>query len=191
MSFENHNHDSEPQRARGPRGRRRPGDRGGPVTMRHGPGGRGARRQRRGDVRAAILLLLEESPRNGYQLIRELSDRSDGAWRPSPGSIYPTLQQLEDEGLIAVDPQESGKTYRLTESGHALVNEERDRLGRPWEDAAAEQGDATAQMMSTLRQVVMAVRQVAIAASDDQTAKVSEILAGARRAIYRILAEDE
>src|SRR5262249_49122735 len=87
----------------------------------HGPAragsGRGAR-VRRGDVRAAALALLAEEPRNGYQLIQEIAERSDGVWQPSPGSVYPALQQLEDEGLIQAETPEGGrKRYALTGEG--------------------------------------------------------------------------
>ena len=152
---------------------------------------RGGRRLRRGDVRAAVLVLLEESARNGYQIILELCDRSNGAWRPSPGSIYPVLQQLEDEGLIEIDAAQSGKTFHLTDSGKALVESDRVALGKPWETAAAEVSDVKSELYGTMRQVVMAVRQVAMAGSEGQSQKATAALADARRIIYRILAEDE
>jgi DNA-binding PadR family transcriptional regulator len=145
----------------------------------------------RGDVRAAVLVLLEESPRNGYQIIQELSERSNGAWRPSPGSVYPILQQLEDEGLVEIASTESGKTFHLTTKGKTLVESERESLGKPWEAAAAEVSDATSDLFHTLRQVAMAVRQVGVAGSDTQTRKALAVLADARKSIYRLLAEDE
>jgi DNA-binding PadR family transcriptional regulator len=137
------------------------------------------------------LVLLDESPRNGYQIIQELSERSDGAWRPSPGSVYPILQQLEDEGLVEIASTVSGKTYSLTATGKALVEKDRVTLGKPWETAAADVSDATSDLFGTLRQVVLSVRQVAMAGSDAQTQKAATILADARRSIYRLLAEDE
>jgi DNA-binding PadR family transcriptional regulator len=135
--------------------------------------------------------LLDESPRNGYQIIQELSERSNGAWRPSPGSVYPILQQLEDEGLVEISSVVSGKTYNLTASGKALVEKDRATLGKPWETAAADVSDATSDLFGTLRQVVHSVRQVAMAGSEAQTQKATAILADARRSIYRLLAEDE
>jgi DNA-binding PadR family transcriptional regulator len=191
--FHEHNHDERSRRTRGPRDRRSPGGRfGGPDEMGRGAfAHRGGRRLRRGDVRAAVLVLLEESPRNGYQIIQELSDRSNGAWRPSPGSVYPILQQLEDEGLIAVVANESGRTFNLTEQGRALVASDRDKLGKPWETAAAGVNGASSELFSTLKQVAMAVRQVAFAGSESQTEKAAAALADARRTIYRILADDE
>ena len=138
-----------------------------------------------------MLVLLEEAPRNGYQIIQELSERSNGAWRPSPGSVYPILQQLEDEGLVEISSSQSGKTYNLTAAGKALVEKDRATLGKPWETAAADVSDATSDLFGTLRQVILSVRQVAMAGSDAQTEKATTILADARRSIYRLLAEDE
>src|SRR5215213_9786138 len=85
---------------------------------------------------SAILLLLEEQPRNGYGLMQEVEERSSGAWRPSPGSIYPALAQLEDEGLIEPSHAEQGKAFALTDAGRAHVEEHRDRLGTPWQEAS-------------------------------------------------------
>ena len=198
--FHEHKHGG-PERDRGPRGGGRGRGRG-PGGHRGGPFGRGEmflggfqprgrQRLRRGDVRAAVLVLLEEAPRNGYQIIQELSDRSNGAWRPSPGSVYPILQQLEDEGLIEISASQSGKTYNLTATGKALVEKDRATLGKPWETAAADVSDATSDLFGTLRQVILSVRQVAMAGSDAQTQKAAAILADARRSIYRLLAEDE
>jgi DNA-binding PadR family transcriptional regulator len=198
--FYEHKHGERSERDRGPRGdgrgRSPGGHRGGPFgrgdeMFRGGFGPRGRQRLRRGDVRAAVLVLLDESPRNGYQIIQELSERSNGAWRPSPGSVYPILQQLEDEGLVEISSTGSGKTYNLTATGKALVEKDRATLGKPWETAADGVSDATSDLFGTLRQVVLSVRQVAMAGSDAQTQKAAAILADARRSIYRLLAEDE
>lgn len=199
--FHEHKHEDRSERDRGPRGGGRSrgrgpgGHRGGPFgrgdEMFRGGFPRGRQRLRRGDVRAAVLVLLEEAPRNGYQIIQELSERSNGAWRPSPGSVYPILQQLEDEGLVEISSSVSGKTYNLTATGKALVEKDRAILGKPWETAAADVSDATTDLFGTMRQVIHAVRQVSMAGSDAQTQKAAAILADARRSIYRLLAEDE
>src|SRR4051794_27554760 len=105
---------------------------GGPMGGRGGPFGRGGR-ARRGDVRAALLALLAEEPRNGYQLMQEIERRSEGVWRPSPGSVYPALQQLEDEGLVRQVEQEGRKLYELTDEGRAHVAERGDELAAPWD----------------------------------------------------------
>jgi DNA-binding PadR family transcriptional regulator len=178
------------------RGRRR---HGGAGHEHEGPGGhfrgghlrRGGRRQRRGDVRAAVLVLLEEQPRNGYQLIQELTERSNEAWRPSPGSVYPVLQQLEDEGLVQASHSGGGRTYELTSAGKALVVEQREQLGKPWENADADAIGPSRELMSTARQVAMAARQVLLAGSETQVSRATAILVDARRALYGILAEGE
>ena len=118
--FHEHKHGERSERDRGPRGSGRGrgrspgGHRGSPFgrgdEMFRGGFPRGRQRLRRGDVRAAVLVLLDESPRNGYQIIQELSERSNGAWRPSPGSVYPILQQLEDEGLVEIVGRLRGET---------------------------------------------------------------------------------
>jgi DNA-binding PadR family transcriptional regulator len=155
-----------------------------------GFGGRGMRRMRRGNVRAAILLLLEEEPRNGYQLMQELEQRSDGAWRPSPGSVYPALSLLADEGLIRGEAREGGTVYELTDAGRAHVDEHRERFGTPWEQAGASVPEGTRELGRTLAQVAVATKQVMHAGSEEQAKAAAEILAEARRSLYRILAEE-
>src|SRR5688500_8708904 len=98
-------------------------------------------RARRGDVRAALLVLLAEEPRNGYQLMQEIEERSGGVWRPSPGSVYPALQQLEDEGLVRVEQREGGKAYALTDEGRAHVEARSDQLGAPWDAVRGDMGE--------------------------------------------------
>ena len=159
----------------------------------HGPGemafGR-RRRTRRGDVRAAMLLLLEEEPRNGYQVMQELEQRSEGAWRPSPGSVYPALQLLADEGLIRGETREGGTVYELTESGRAYVDEHRDRLGEPWAQAGEHLPDDIRELMHLAMQVGIATRQVTQAGSEDQRKAAAELLTETRRKLYGILAGD-
>lgn len=152
------------------------------------PFGRGPK-VRRGDVRAAALVLLAEGPRNGYQLIQEIAERSGGLWKPSSGSVYPALQQLEDEGLVEQDAQDGKRTYRLTEAGRAYVEEHRDELGAPWEAMAAGLDDESVQIQTLIGQVVMAVIQVSQAATPAQMQKARQVLVDARRALYQILAE--
>jgi DNA-binding PadR family transcriptional regulator len=166
------------------------GMRGGPF----GPprfGGRGPR-VRRGDVRAAILDLLGEGqPWNGYQLIQEIGARTQGVWRPSAGSVYPALQQLEDEGLIQTEAGEDRRRmYTLTEEGRAYVEAHADELRASWDAVTGSVDAADVQLHDTIRQVAVAVTQVAQAGSAAQVAQASKILADTRRALYRILAAD-
>jgi DNA-binding PadR family transcriptional regulator len=157
-----------------------------------GPGdaffGRG-RRAGRGDIRAAILALLAEESMHGYQIIRELSERTGGAWNPSPGSVYPTLQQLEDEELVTERKSDTGRrVYELTEAG-------RERAAAlpappPWEQVAAGAHDEHADLRSLVFQVMGAVRQVAAAGTAAQIEAAETVLRDTRRHLYQILAED-
>jgi DNA-binding PadR family transcriptional regulator len=158
-----------------------------------GPGGHRGRRGRgrpRGDVRAAILLLLEEGPRHGYQLIQEIAERSGGAWTPSAGSIYPTLQVLEDEGLVTIEPVDGRKTASLTEAGGTYVNENRDRLGIPWQQPEGEGGETVFALREAMIGLAEAAKQVFRVGTADQQQRAAQTLTDARTALYRILAED-
>jgi DNA-binding PadR family transcriptional regulator len=169
--------------------------------MRHGPGGkhfwlgeepRRRPRVRRGDVRAAALALLAEEPRNGYQIIQEIAARSGGVWQPSPGSVYPALQQLEDEGLIRADGSESGrKGFTLTDAGREYVSAHADEVAAPWEVVAGRERGGMREMRALIGQLAMAAMQVTNAGSDTQVAEAQRILKDTRRSLYRILAADE
>jgi DNA-binding PadR family transcriptional regulator len=158
-----------------------------------GPGGFGRRRHRmrRGDVRAAILLLLAEEPRNGYQLMQEIEQRSGGAWRPSPGSVYPALQLLADEGLVRSESRDGGNTFELTDAGKAHVEENRERFGEPWQQAGQSVPEGVRELLKLMGEVAMATRQVVHAGNEAQTKTAAELLAETRRSLYRILAGDE
>jgi DNA-binding PadR family transcriptional regulator len=158
-----------------------------------GPFGRGGRgkRARRGDVRAAVLLLLEEEPRNGYQLMQEIEERSGGVWRPSPGSVYPALQLLADEGLIRSEARDGGNIFELTDAGKAHVEEHRERFGSPWQQAGEGVPEGMRELGGMLGQVAEAVRQVMQAGTEEQVASAAKLLADTRRSLYRVLAGDE
>ncbi|MEV0033378.1 PadR family transcriptional regulator [Nocardia sp. NPDC050793] len=152
-----------------------------------GRGGRG----RRGDVRAAVLLLLTERPMHGYELIQQIRERSDDIWRPSPGSIYPALAQLEDEGLVLIEKVAGRKTAKLTEAGTEYVAAHREELGDPWAEVKADVGTQAIDLRGLVGQVMGAVGQVAAVGTPEQAAKAAEILNDTRRSLYRILAEDD
>jgi DNA-binding PadR family transcriptional regulator len=150
--------------------------------------GRGGPRARRGDVRAAVLALLAERPMHGYEMITELDERTEGAWRPSAGSIYPTLQLLEDEGLIAGEESEGKRRFVLTDAGKA---EAEAREGdAPWDEVKAGAAPETLRLVRAAQQLREAVAQVFHAGDETQRRRVRELLDDTRRKIYGILAED-
>jgi len=156
------------------------------------PHGGGPRRgpRPRGDVRAAILLLLAEQPRHGYELIQEIAERSDGAWTPSPGSIYPALSALEDEGLLVIEPVAGRKTASLTEAGEEYVADERERLGDPFTVADSERGSSRA-FRDEIRALAEAFTQLARVGTPRQQEAGLAVLIAARKDLYRILADDD
>jgi DNA-binding PadR family transcriptional regulator len=153
-----------------------------------GPRGRG-RRARRGDIRTAALLLLAEEPRNGYQIMQEVQERSGGMWSPSPGSVYPALAQLEDEGLIRTEDRDGRKLFAITDEGRALLDERGSERPAPWEQAGAAGG--AHELGRLMREVASAFVQVMRTGSESQIGKAGGVLAGARRDLYRILADGD
>jgi DNA-binding PadR family transcriptional regulator len=147
---------------------------------------------RRGNVRAAAIALLVEEPMNGYQIIQEIGERSGGVWRPSPGSIYPALQQMEDEGLIRVEVGEGArKAYVLTDEGRAYAAAHQDELRAPWDVVAGSVGSEAIELRRLFHQVLVAATQVAQAGSTAQIEQAHRILADTRRRLYGILAADD
>jgi DNA-binding PadR family transcriptional regulator len=157
-----------------------------------GPGERGHRRGGRGqrpNVRPAILALLLERPMHGYEMIQELESRTGGIWRPSPGSIYPTLQLLEDEGLIEAEANGGRKRYTLTDAGRAEA--ETAAQNPPW----AQFTDDTMSQVQDFRDaafgIMSALKQVGFNGTPEQRAKALEILNETKRKLYAILADSE
>ena len=147
-------------------------------------------RARRGDVRAGILALLAESPRNGYQIMQELAERSRGMWRPSPGSVYPALQQLQDEGLVRAEESGTGRMFQLTDSGRKYVEEHRSETEAPWEWATSAADEELFELFGQIRHIGAALWQIASSGQSEQIAQARKILTDARRALYRILSEE-
>ncbi|MGW9634887.1 PadR family transcriptional regulator [Nocardiopsis alba] len=166
-----------------------PGHEGGHGRRRGGP------RARRGDVRTGILLLLAEEPRSGYEIIREGRERSGGAWRPSSGSVYPMLQQLEDEGLIEqVAGEGRRRPYRLTDEGRAYLEERGEGLTPPWEagaDAYADTRSHYEEIGGLAYQLAAAASQVAQAGTPEQVERAKRLLNETRRNLYLLLAEED
>jgi DNA-binding PadR family transcriptional regulator len=178
---------SECSHGRGGFGRRTFHGKFGPHAHSDFAGWGGPGRARRGDVRVAVLRLLGETPMHGYQIIQELSQRSGGAWRPSAGSVYPTLQLLEDEGLVASEESSGKRTYRLTDTGRTEAAATADEPA-PWDEAA--QAQSGNELREAGGRLIAAVRQVAHTANEDQRARAVEVLTDARKKLYAILAED-
>lgn len=144
----------------------------------------------RGDVRAAILALLREGPRNGYQIMSEIEERSGGAWRPSPGAVYPALSQLTDEGLIA--PEESGgrRAFSLTEAGREYVEQNPEMARGAWESSAQQEAWQLPGLFAEAARLGSGIMQLARAGSPDQVRAAERLLERTRRELYRILADD-
>ncbi len=156
------------------------------------PGGRrshGHGRGRRGDIRIAILALLAERPMHGYEMIQEIAERSSGTWKPSPGSVYPTLQLLVDEGLIThAEADGKKKLFELTEEGRGVA-EKVETL--PWDEIAEGVDPAEQNLRTAVGQLFGAVAQSAHAAGPEQQQRIIDIVNNARREIYQILGESE
>lgn len=201
-----HHHHDEP--ATDPVGQEPPGQRGSGRGRRHrrgggrGPGGfgaegfggpgsfgpRGRRRRPKGAVREAILSLLAENPSNGYSLMKQIEERAEGEWSPSPGSVYPTLAQLVDEGLITPTGTEKGTDYTLTETGREYVEQNAEALAAVWVNSAQGSASRTA-LRDSVGALMGVVHQYRFASTDDQRLRAVEQLDEARRALYRILGE--
>jgi DNA-binding PadR family transcriptional regulator len=148
----------------------------------------GPQRKRRGDVRNAILSILSEQPRNGYGLIKEITDRSGGTWHPSPGSIYPTLQQLVDEELIESTGEGRRTDFQLTPAGLEWIEAHADELATIWQSSDA-RIEADAGLHESIAKLMGVIHQLRFAATDEQRARAIEKLDEARRALYAILAD--
>jgi DNA-binding PadR family transcriptional regulator len=143
----------------------------------------------RGDVRAAILALLREGPRNGYQIMSEIEERSGGAWRPSPGAVYPALQQLADEGLIEAEETGGGRrTFGLTEEGRRQIEEDPTMARAAWESMTSDEPGELPGLFSQAARLASSVVQMAQAGTPEQVHAAEELLAQTRRRMYQLLA---
>ena len=171
------------------------GGREGPKRRRgmahgHGHQGRGRGRMRRGDIRTAVLAVLNEEPGHGYDVIQRLEDKTDGSWRPSPGSVYPMLQLLADEGLARSVERDGKRVYELTDAGRAETQQRiEDAGGTPW-DLASRSDANFGQLRDNARQLLTAARQVAASGKPEQVDRAVAIVRDARKQLYGLLAED-
>jgi DNA-binding PadR family transcriptional regulator len=165
---------------------------GGPGGWGGGPHERGHRRGGRGprlNVRPALLALLLERPMHGYEMIQELDTRTGGIWRPSPGSVYPTLQLLEDEGLIEAEATGGRKRYTLTEAGRAEA--EAAAQNPPWNQFTDDTMSQVQDFRDAAVGIMSALRQVGFNGTPEQRAKALEVLNETKRKLYAVLADSE
>ena len=153
--------------------------------------GRHGGKARRGDIRTAALLLLAEEPRNGYAIMQEIEERSNGVWRPSPGSVYPALAQLEDEGLIRSEESDGRKRFAITDAGREQIANRPEGAPAPWDTLADGVSRDVQELFGLMRQVGMAGVQLVQTATEKQLAEAKQVLTETRRAIYRILADGD
>jgi DNA-binding PadR family transcriptional regulator len=178
------NHPAQRRHHRDPR--HGPGNLPFPLREMFGRGRPGQQSVRRGEIRPLILHLLTRKPMHGYEVIQELEAESGGRWRPSAGSVYPTLQQLADEGLVTSEEVDGRRTYTLTQEGRAAAAASPTRM--PWND---KDGDQDMDLRQLGIQLVGAVMQVQRVGSPAARREANRILADARRQLYRLLADDE
>ena len=160
------------------------GGRGGP-----GHPGRPGGRTRRGDIRIVLLGALTDGPGHGYELIQRIEQRTDGRWKPSPGSVYPTLQLLEDAEFVTSSQQGDKKVYSITEAGQTELHKLVEQSGMPPWVAGGEDASAHGDLRKSVFGLVQATKQLSISGSPEQVAAVTGILDEARRKIYLLLAE--
>jgi DNA-binding PadR family transcriptional regulator len=147
--------------------------------------GRGGGRMRRGDVRAALLIVLLDQPGHGYELIQALEAKAEGRWRPSPGSVYPALHLLADQGLVTATEQDGKQVFTLTDSGRTEANERIASHGIPWETSQSDHGN----LRVAVRDLHLAAKQVGITGSAATVEQATTIVTEARKALYRLLAD--
>jgi len=161
-----------------------PGPPGGPGQQPRGP------KASRGDVRAAILALLREGPRNGYQIMSEIEERTNGAWRPSPGAVYPALQALADEELIAGEESGGRRTFSLTDAGREYVQGNPEMARGTWESAEQQEAWQVPGLFAEAARLGGGIMQISHAGTPAQVRAAERLLERTRRELYRILAGD-
>ncbi len=156
-----------------------------------GPPGPAGPKAGRGDVRAAILALLQEGPRNGYQIMSEIAERSGGAWRPSPGAVYPALSQLADEGLIEDEKSGGRRVFSLTDAGREYVAANPEMARGAWESIEQQEAWQVPGLFAEAARLGSGIVQLAHAGTPAQVQAAEQLLERTRRELYRILADGD
>ena len=145
---------------------------------------------RRGDIRTALLAVLAEEPGHGYDVMQTLEEKTGGAWRPSPGSVYPTLQLLEDEGMVRSVERDGKRIFEITDAGRTEVNRRvEDAGGLPWE-LAGRTGGRGNELRDAIGMLYLAAKQVTTTGDPGQSQRVLDIVNDARKKVYQLLADD-
>jgi DNA-binding PadR family transcriptional regulator len=144
---------------------------------------------RRGDVRSALLIALLDGPAHGYELIQLLETKTEGRWRPSPGSVYPSLQLLTDEGLVVPVDREGKRAYELTDEGRRVAEEHVASRGYPWDALDDGPSQQRADLRVAIRDLHLAVKQVAVTGTAETMERATGIVTAARKELYRLLAD--
>jgi len=152
--------------------------------------GWGGPRMRRGQIRTALLAVLAEGPGHGYDLMQTLEDKTGGAWRPSPGSVYPTLQLLEDEGLVRSTERDGKRVFEITEAGRAEATSRVEHDGGPPWETAGRGARPGREAREAFGQLFRAYKQIAEVGSPEQVERGLAVISNARRELYQILASD-
>ncbi|MGZ4689990.1 MAG: PadR family transcriptional regulator [Acidimicrobiia bacterium] len=164
--------------------------RGGHRRRHGGPPWEGRRRMRRGDIRTALLAVLAEGPGHGYDLMQTLEEKTGGAWRPSPGSVYPTLQLLEDEGLVRSVERDGKRIFEINEAGRTEVDRRIEAAGgTPW-DVAGRTGGRGNEVREAMGMMFLAAKQISAAGDPERAERAAAIVNDARKKLYQLLAED-
>ena len=143
---------------------------------------------RRGDVRSALLIALLDGPGHGYELIQALAAKSDGRWRPSPGSVYPSLQLLADEDLVSASDRDGKRTFQLTDAGRTEAEERIAAHGYPWDAMDRGRGEQGG-LRTAMRDLHLAAKQVGLTGTPEAVVRATEIVTQARKDLYRLLAD--
>ncbi len=181
---ENDEHFGEPGHFGGP------GHGHGPFRGRGGgPGRPRGGRNKRGDIRTALLTVLMEGPGHGYDIMQRVEEKTGGAWRPSPGSVYPTLQLLGDEGFVTAIERDGKRVFEITEAGTAEATRRLEEAGgAPWD--LTDDGVGPWQVKESMGLLFLAAKQVSMAGTTEHLQQAVAILAEARKKLYLLLSQD-